>query len=143
MHGDSCFLQESIIARANIRSRRGGGNPCQQNDCIFCRIALGEIPSEKVYEDDRIVAFKDINPAAPVHILVIPKRHITSLAHVEEGDQELLGHLLVKFKEIAASLGLDQRGYRLVVNAGEDGGQTVGHIHFHLLGGRRMAWPPG
>jgi len=115
----------------------------QERDCLFCRIASGEIPSAKVYEDEQVLAFKDINPAAPVHVLVIPKRHIASLAHVEEGDRDLLGTLLVKFKEIAASLGLDQRGYRLVVNAGEDGGQTVGHIHFHLLGGRRMAWPPG
>lgn len=115
----------------------------QVKDCLFCRIAAGEIPSAKVYEDDRVLAFKDINPVAPVHVLVIPKRHIASLAHVEEGDRDLLGGLLVRVKEIAASLGLDQRGYRLVVNAGEDGGQTVGHIHFHLLGGRRMTWPPG
>lgn len=115
----------------------------QVKDCLFCRIVAGEIPSAKVYEDDRVLAFKDINPVAPVHVLVIPKRHITSLAHVEEGDRDLLGGLLVRVKEIAASLGLDQRGYRLVVNAGEDGGQTVGHIHFHLLGGRRMTWPPG
>jgi len=114
-----------------------------EKDCIFCRIVSGEIPSEKVYEDDLVTAFKDINPAAPVHVLVVPRRHIPSLAHVEESDAGLLGRLLVTFSKIAVSQGLDRRGYRLVVNTGDDGGQTVGHIHFHLLGGRRMTWPPG
>lgn len=113
-------------------------------DCIFCKIAGGEIPSDKVYEDEEIVAFRDMNPQAPVHVLVIPKRHIASLDEVreEDADKELLGHLLAKVKEIAASLGL-ANGYRLVVNTGEDGQQTVQHLHFHLLGGRAMTWPPG
>lgn len=115
----------------------------EEKSCIFCRIVSGELPSEKVYEDDLVTAFKDINPAAPVHILVIPNRHISSLAHIQESDQELFGHLLVTFAKVAASQGLDRRGYRLVVNTGDDGGQEVGHIHFHLLGGRRMTWPPG
>lgn len=114
-----------------------------EKDCLFCRIVSGEIPSQKVYEDDLVTAFKDINPAAPVHILVVPKRHIASLAHVQESDGSLLGHLLVTLSQLAASQGLNERGYRLVVNAGDEGGQTVGHIHFHLLGGRRMTWPPG
>ncbi|HLS90239.1 MAG TPA: histidine triad nucleotide-binding protein [Limnochordia bacterium] len=114
-----------------------------EKDCIFCRIVSGEIPSEKVYEDGTVTAFKDINPVAPVHILVIPNRHIPSLAHVQESDRELLGHLLVALTKVATSQGLDQRGYRVVVNTGQDGGQAVGHIHFHLLGGRSMAWPPG
>lgn len=114
-----------------------------QSDCLFCRIVAGEIPSEKVYEDDLVTAFKDINPAAPVHVLVVPKKHITSLAHAEEEDRALLGHVVLTLSRIAASQGLDGRGYRLVVNTGDEGGQTVGHIHFHLLGGRRMGWPPG
>lgn len=114
-----------------------------EKDCLFCRIVSGEIPSDKVYEDDQVTAFKDIRPVAPVHVLVVPKKHITSLAHVEEGDAGLLGHLLVTVSRIAASQGLDRRGYRLVVNTGEEGGQTVGHIHFHLLAGRQMGWPPG
>ena len=111
--------------------------------CLFCRIISGEIPSEKVYEDDQVTAFKDITPAAPVHILVIPNTHLASRAEVESAHHDLMGHLLVAFKEIAAAQGLAERGYRLVVNCGEDGGQTVGHLHFHLLGGRNLNWPPG
>lgn len=111
--------------------------------CLFCRIVSGEIPAEKVYEDDQVTAFKDINPVAPVHILVIPNSHVASLADVEPAQKDLMGHLLVTFSEIAASQGLAERGYRLVVNCGKEGGQTVGHLHFHLLGGRNLAWPPG
>ena len=111
--------------------------------CIFCRIVAGEIPAQKVYEDGRVTAFKDINPAAPVHILVIPNDHITSLAAIDAAHAGLLGHLLVACKQIAASQGLAERGYRLVVNCGEEGGQTVPHLHFHLLGGRNLGWPPG
>lgn len=112
-------------------------------DCIFCRIVSGEIPSEKVYADEHVTAFKDIDPQAPVHILVIPNRHIPSLAEMSPADKELFGHLLFAFKEVAAAAGLSKRGYRLVVNCGEDGGQAVSHVHFHLLGGRQMGWPPG
>ena len=112
-------------------------------DCLFCRIASGEIPAEKVYQDQHVTAFKDINPAAPVHVLVIPNRHIESLAHVQPSDQELLGHLIVVFSRIAAELGLQESGYRLVANCGREGGQTVPHLHFHLLGKRQLTWPPG
>lgn len=112
------------------------------DNCIFCKIANKEIPSKPVYEDDKILAFHDLEPQAPVHVLLIPKEHIASLNDVEEHHQEILGHLLGKVKEIAADLGLEN-GYRLVNNCGRDGMQTVEHIHFHLLGKRLMKWPPG
>ena len=113
-------------------------------ECIFCKIAKGEIPADVVYEDEDILAFRDLNPQAPVHVLVIPKAHISSLDEVDgsDGHRELFGHLVSKIREIAAALGLAD-GYRLVCNCGADGMQTVGHLHFHLLGGRKMTWPPG
>ena len=111
-------------------------------DCIFCKIANGEIPSKKVYEDDKIICFHDLEPQAPVHVLIIPKKHIESLDAVSEEDAELMGHILLKVKDIAKDLGL-VNGYRLVNNCGEDGFQTVKHIHFHLLGKRKLIWPPG
>jgi diadenosine tetraphosphate (Ap4A) HIT family hydrolase len=114
------------------------------SDCIFCKIANKEIPSDVVYEDEVIIGFKDLEPQAPVHVLIIPKKHYESLDDVTESteDKELLGHLLSKIHVIAAELGLE-RGYRLVNNCGEDGMQTVKHLHFHLLGRRKMLWPPG
>ena len=112
------------------------------DNCIFCKIVNKEIPSKPVYEDDKILAFHDLSPQAPVHVLIIPKVHISSLDHVETHHQEILGHLLGKVKDIAAELGLEN-GYRLVTNCGADGMQTVDHIHFHLLGKRLMKWPPG
>lgn len=112
------------------------------SDCIFCKIAQSEIPSEKVYEDDKILCFKDLNPQAPVHVLIIPKKHISSLDDVRKEDSELLGYIMLKVREIAADLGLEN-GYRLVNNCGEDGLQTVQHLHFHLLGRRKLTWPPG
>lgn len=112
-------------------------------DCLFCRIVSGEIPSQKVFENQRVSAFKDINPVAPVHILVIPNEHIESVADVTSEHQMLLGELIVAAKEVADALDLTKRGFRLVVNAGVDGGQTVPHLHFHLLGGRELTWPPG
>jgi histidine triad (HIT) family protein len=112
------------------------------SDCIFCKIVGGEIPSDAVYEDDRIFAFKDLSPQAPAHVLIIPRKHVASLDAAEEEDKELLGHLLLKVRDIAKGLGLEN-GYRLVNNCGEDGMQTVKHLHFHLLGKRRMLWPPG
>ena len=112
------------------------------SDCIFCKIAQSEIPSEKVYEDDKILCFKDLDPQAPVHVLIIPKKHISSLDDVREEDSELLGYIMLKVREIAADLGLEN-GYRLVNNCGEDGLQTVQHQHFHLLGRRKLTWPPG
>lgn len=112
------------------------------SDCIFCKIIKGSIPSNKVYEDDDVFAFKDINPAAPVHILIIPKKHIARVEDVREEDSLLLGKIIYSAKKIAEDLGLE-KGYRLVFNNGEDGGQTVDHIHLHLLGGRSFNWPPG
>lgn len=112
-------------------------------NCIFCKIVNGDIPSTKVYEDEHIIAFRDLAPVAPEHVLIVPRKHITSLNEVTGDDHALLGHILVKAPKIAAQLGIDQSGYRLVNNCGEEGGQTVGHIHFHLTGGRHMKWPPG
>lgn len=111
-------------------------------DCIFCKIAQKEIPSSAVYEDDRILCFHDLEPQAPVHVLIIPKKHIESLDAVTDEDRELLGYIMTKVKDIAQELGLEN-GYRLVNNCGEDGFQTVKHLHFHLLGKRKMTWPPG
>lgn len=112
------------------------------SDCIFCRIAAHEIPSKPAYEDDLIYSFYDLDPQAPVHVLIVPKKHIGSLDETAPEDGELLAHMLLKVKEIAASLGLE-KGYRVVINTGEDGGQTVHHLHIHLLGKRSMNWPPG
>ncbi len=112
------------------------------SDCIFCMIANKDIPSRLVYEDDKIVAFHDLEPQAPVHVLIIPRKHIASLNDIQHEDAELIGYLISKVKELAGELGLEN-GYRLVNNCGEDGLQTVKHLHFHLLGKRKMAWPPG
>lgn len=114
----------------------------QANFCLFCRIASREIPVQRLYEDDEVLAFPDINPQAPVHVLLIPKRHIASQAHAVAGDAELLGQLLWGAGEVARRHNLES-GYRLVINTGLDGGQTVEHLHLHLLGGRPMSWPPG
>ena len=111
-------------------------------DCIFCKIAAKESPGKIAYEDDRILAFHDLEPQAPVHVLIIPKRHIASLDQVTEDDRELMGYLMSKVKDIAKELGLDN-GYRVVINTGDDGMQTVKHLHVHLLGKRKMTWPPG
>lgn len=112
------------------------------SDCIFCKIANGEVPSNKVYEDDQIMCFHDADPQAPVHVLIIPKKHIESLDALEEEDRGLIGDIMLKVKDLAKDLGLEN-GYRLVNNCGEDGFQTVKHLHFHLLGRRKMTWPPG
>jgi histidine triad (HIT) family protein len=111
-------------------------------DCIFCKIVRNELPSEKIYEDERALAFRDINPIAPVHVLVIPKEHIESLAEVKETQLELLGHLHGVLGQVAKDLGLKD-GYRVVINCGREGGQEVPHLHFHLLGGRKLTWPAG
>jgi len=113
------------------------------SDCIFCKIIKGEIPSKKVYEDDELFAFHDINPAAPVHFLVIPKKHIKNLMMAEAEDTALLGRLLNKAQELAQEMGCSEKGARFVINAGRDGGQTVDHLHIHVLGGRLLGWPPG
>lgn len=112
-------------------------------DCIFCKIANKEIPSTIVYEDEDVIAFRDLNPEAPVHILVIPKKHIVSLNAATAEDQQLLGKVLLTIQKIAAEQGIAEKGYRVVTNCGEQGGQTVMHLHFHLMGGREMLWPAG
>ncbi len=112
-------------------------------NCIFCKIISGEIPCSKVYEDDRVLAFRDIAPAAPIHVIVIPKQHVQSILQMEDIDSGLLAHIFKVINIIAKDENIDSRGFRIVNNCGEDGGQTVPHLHFHLLGGRSMTWPPG
>lgn len=111
-------------------------------ECLFCKIINKEIPSDLIYEDDKVIAFRDINPQAPVHYLVIPKVHIKSVDFVNKENKELMGHIIYVASKIAKKEGLE-KGYRIVNNSGEDGGQTVDHIHFHVLGKRKMLWPPG
>lgn len=111
-------------------------------DCLFCKMAGGEITPDMVHEDDELMVFRDVNPQAPVHCLIVPRRHIATLDDLEEGDAGLVGRLYLTAKRTAALLGLEA-GYRTVMNCNRDGGQTVFHIHLHLLGGRRMHWPPG
>ena len=112
-------------------------------DCLFCRIVNKEIPSRLVYEDEKVLAFEDIKPQAPAHILIIPKKHLASLKEADENDQNLLGYLLLTARKIAQDKGLAESGFRLVINSGPDSGQEVNHLHVHLLGGRRFGWPPG
>lgn len=112
------------------------------SDCIFCSIAEGKIPTNKIYEDDKVIAFNDITPQSPVHILIIPKLHVPSIIDVDE-DSEILNHIFKVIKRLVKEQGLDEKGFRIVNNCGEEGGQTVPHLHFHLLGGRQMQWPPG
>ncbi len=111
--------------------------------CLFCKIVAGEIPAKRVYEDEIVVAFEDINPQAPVHVLVIPKRHVPTLNDLQASDDQLVGTLVRRAAAIANERGLAAGGYRTVFNCNSDAGQTVFHIHLHLLGGRRMTWPPG
>ena len=111
-------------------------------DCIFCKLASGEIPTNVVYEDDTIFCFHDAEPQAPVHVLIIPKKHVASLDDVTSEDEKMLGHIMLKVQDIAKDLGLEN-GYRVVSNCGEDAFQTVKHLHFHVLGKRKMTWPPG
>lgn len=114
----------------------------ETTETIFSKIIRREIPAEIIYEDDLVIAFKDIHPQAPVHILIIPRKPIAQLADTEPEDHALMGHLLLTVKRVAQQLGLDN-GYRVVINTGTDGGQTVNHLHLHILGGRQMRWPPG
>ncbi|WP_010292603.1 histidine triad nucleotide-binding protein [Clostridium senegalense] len=113
------------------------------SDCIFCKIAKGEIPSQKVYEDDKVLVFNDINPEAPVHVLVIPKEHIVSANEITEENSDIISHIFVVINKIAKELKIAEDGFRIVNNIGKNGGQTVEHMHFHVLGGRNLAWPPG
>jgi histidine triad (HIT) family protein len=112
-------------------------------DCLFCKIVAGQIPATLVYQDDRVVAFKDINPQAPMHVLIVPRRHIASLNALQQDDDGIVGELVRRAAALAAEAGYSERGYRTVFNCNADAGQTVFHIHLHVLGGRSMAWPPG
>jgi histidine triad (HIT) family protein len=112
-------------------------------NCIFCKISKGQIPCKKVYEDDRILAFHDIQPQAPVHILIIPKEHIESVSRLEEANMDIVSEMTETANKLAKEYNVEQTGFRLVINTGSDGGQSVSHLHMHLLGGRTLAWPPG
>ena len=113
------------------------------SECLFCKIVARTIPATLVYEDDMVVAFDDINPQAPTHTLVIPRKHVASIAELQDSDVGLLGHLMLAGNKIAKLKGIADAGYRFVVNTGADGGQSVFHLHLHILGGRHLAWPPG
>ena len=113
------------------------------DDCLFCKILAGDIPADIIYESDSVIAFRDISPQAPTHVLIIPRRHIATIHDLEESDRETIGNLYLAAKEIAADEGLSESGYRVVMNCNRGAGQSVFHIHLHLLGGRAMTWPPG
>jgi len=115
----------------------------KKEDCLFCKIIKKQIPCEMVYEDDKVIGFKDISPEAPVHVIIIPRRHIDDLNCLKQDEAEIIGHIFIVAKNIAKTLGIAAPGYRIVSNCGDQGGQTVKHLHFHLLGGRRLQWPPG
>ncbi|MDB1946618.1 histidine triad nucleotide-binding protein [Clostridium tertium] len=112
-------------------------------DCIFCKIAEGEIPSKKLYEDEKVIAFHDISPEAPIHFLVIPKKHIKSVNEVNEENANIISHIFLVINKLVKELNIAETGYRIVNNCGKDGGQTVDHMHFHVLGQRELKWPPG
>ena len=112
-------------------------------DCLFCKIINGDIPSEKVYEDEYVYAFNDISPTAPVHILIVPKKHISTINDIEDNDAELIGRIYLAAKKIAKEKGIAEDGYRVVTNCNSMAGQTVFHIHYHLIGGRELGWPAG
>ena len=113
------------------------------SDCLVCKIISGEIPSSKVYEDEYVYAFNDISPEAPVHVLIVPKEHIASCNDINENNADVVSKIFLAAKKIAGEKGIAENGYRVVNNCGDDGGQTVKHLHFHLIGGRSLAWPPG
>lgn len=113
------------------------------NNCLFCKIIEGEIPSDKVYENEHIFAFRDIDPKAPTHILIIPKEHIATTNDLNESHKSIIGEIMLTAKQLAEEEGIAESGYRTVFNCNKDGGQAVYHIHLHLLGGRQMGWPPG
>ena len=113
------------------------------SDCIFCKIANGDIPADKLYEDDQVLVFRDLSPQAPLHALVIPKTHIATLNDLSEDNAAIIGSMFLAARQVAAEQGLAEDGYRTVMNCNNHGGQTVYHLHLHLLGGRQMTWPPG
>ena len=108
-------------------------------DCIFCQIVAGKVPSEILYQDEEVIAFRDIHPMAPVHLIIIPKRHIPSLAHLSEAESSLIGHMVIVANQLAKEKGISESGYRLAINCGKEGGQLVPHLHLHLLGGRKLS----
>ncbi|QQK07639.1 histidine triad nucleotide-binding protein [Miniphocaeibacter halophilus] len=112
-------------------------------DCIFCKIANKEIDSDIIYEDDKIIAFNDLNPQAPTHFLVIPKKHIASANYIDSSNVDIIAHIMMVIPKLAKELKIDNSGYRIVNNCGKDGGQSVDHIHYHVLAGRQLQWPPG
>lgn len=114
-----------------------------EQDCLFCKVLNGDIPADIVYESDSAIAFRDINPQAPTHVLVIPRKHVATINDLDEGDQEIVGSLYLAAKDIARAEGLSDEGYRVVMNCNEGAGQSVFHIHLHVLGGRALSWPPG
>jgi histidine triad (HIT) family protein len=124
-------------------SPRAAGSPRRDPSCLFCKIVAGEIPSTGVAEDETVVAIRDISPRAPTHILVMPRDHIRSAAELTDADADLVGRILAMAADIARSEGIADSGYRIVTNVGAWGGQTVDHLHFHLMGGRAFSWPPG
>ena len=113
------------------------------DNCIFCKIVANEIPAKVIFENEHVLAFEDLNPQAPCHVLVIPKKHITTANDFDSEDTELLGQMMLAGKKVASIKGLQDSGYRFVMNTGDDGGQSVYHIHLHVLGGRALSWPPG
>ncbi len=115
----------------------------EKEECIFCKIIKKQIPCDMVYEDDKVIAFNDISPEAPVHVIIIPRQHINNVNSLKQEEAELIGHIFMAAKKIVKTLGIDETGYRIVSNSGKQGGQTVKHLHFHLLGGRMLKWPPG
>jgi histidine triad (HIT) family protein len=118
-------------------------DPNEAVDCIFCSIAAGTTPSESVAATTRVYAFRDLHPVAPTHVLIVPRRHLLDISAIDASHGELLGEMMTTAQQVAASEGIAETGYRLVFNIGRDGGRTVSHLHMHLLGGRRMTWPPG
>ena len=140
MNSNNTLTQLLSDYRGSIIKKEG----LKMDNCIFCKIANKEIPTQAVYEDDMVIAFNDLEPQAPVHVLVIPKKHIASLLATTAEDKELLAHITCEvIPMLAKKLNIAETGFRTVANTGEEGGQTVQHLHFHLLGGRSMQWPPG
>ena len=135
-------LRIPMARRGRIRSS-SWEVPLGHHDCLFCRIASGEIPADLVLETPDVLAFRDINPQAPIHMLIIPREHIPSVSELEEDQARVMGQLFLAARDLARKEGIQEGGYRMVVNAGADAGQTVFHVHMHLLGGREMGWPPG
>ena len=125
-----------------VRQRRQGYNP-RMAKTLFERIGDGEVPAQIVYQDDKVIAFRDIKPAAPTHVLIVPRKPIPRIAEAKPEDHPVLGHLLLKAAQVAEQLGLKESGYRLVINNGPDASESVPHLHLHIIGGRKMSWPPG